>query len=198
VQKSGRESLPYVRSMARKPRLELAGGIFHVTIRGVRSLPIYHGDGDRRIFLWLLAEVVRSHGWACLQFVLMTNHYHLLLQTPRPNLALGMQRLNSQYAQGFDRRHGFQGHVFQRRYVSVHVATDDHLLQAFRYIALNPVKAGLAATPEEWLWSSYGASLGVSRAPRFVRVDWVVGHFSADLQRGRQLLKEFVAAGLEP
>ena len=124
-----RVARPTVGVWPRRPRLELPGGIFHVTIRGVRKLPIFHEDADRRIFLWHVGNVVRSHRWTCLAFVLMTNHYHLLVRTRQPNLASGMQRLNSRYAQGFNGRHGFEGHVFERRYVSVHVETDEHLLQ---------------------------------------------------------------------
>lgn len=181
--------------MARRLRLEVPGGIFHVTIRGVRRLPVFHDDSDRRIFLWLVGRSVRSHQWACFAFVLMTTHYHLLLQTPRPNLASGMQRLNSQYAQGFNRRHGFKGHVFEERYTSVHVQTDSHLLESFRYIVLNPVRAGLCHTAEEWAWSGYRATLGLASPPRFLAADWILGHYSADLQRARQLLRAFVAAG---
>ena len=182
--------------MARRLRLEVPGGIFHVTIRGVRRLPVFHDDSDRRIFLWLVSRVVRSHGWGCLAFVLMTTHYHLLLQTPQPNLASGMQRLNSAYAQGFNRRRGFEGHVFERRYTSAHVESDSHMLEAVRYIALNPVRAGICRKPEAWPWGSYPAALGLAGPPRFLMADWVLGHFSADLERGRELLQEFVSAGL--
>ncbi len=171
--------------------------MFHVTIRGVRQLPIFHGDADRRIFLWLLARMVRSHSWACLAYVLMTTHYHLLLQTAQPTLASGMQRLNSGYAHGFNRRHGFKGHLFEQRYTSVFVEDDDHLLTEFRYIALNPVVAGICDRPESWTWSSYPAALGVQRSPRFLSADWILRHFSADLTRARALARQFVEAGLE-
>lgn len=182
--------------MARPLRLQVAGGIFHVTIRGVRKLPIFHGDDDRRIFLSLVARVATSHAWACLAYVLMTTHYHLLFQTPNPNLASGMQRLNSAYAQGFNRRHALNGHLFERRYTSIFVETDEHLLAEFRYIALNPVTAGICDKPDAWTWSSYPAALGLQRSPRFLTADWILGHFSADLERARTLAREFVEAGL--
>src|SRR6187551_3615046 len=97
--------------MPRAPRLQLAGGIFHVTTRGVRKTLIFHDAYDRRRFLGLLEGVVRKHRWKIHTYCLMGNHYHLLVETPAADLSIGMQRLNSHYAQVFNLRHDFEGHV---------------------------------------------------------------------------------------
>jgi REP element-mobilizing transposase RayT len=83
----------------------------------------------------------------------MTTHYHLLLETPKPNLAVGMKLINSAYAQGFNRRHKRVGALFQGRYHSVVIETERQLLHTALYIAFNPVRAGLCAEPEDWPWS---------------------------------------------
>lgn len=110
--------------MARPPRMQIAGGAYHVTARGVARQALFRDDADRRRFLQLTADAVRRHGWACHGFCLMTTHYHLLLRTPRGDLARGMQRLNSCYAQDFNRRHGETGHRLERRYHSVLITGD--------------------------------------------------------------------------
>jgi putative transposase len=89
----------------------------------------------------------------------MPNHLHLLLETPHPNLGRGMQRLQSSYAQTFNRRHHRVGHLFQGRYGSAHITSDERLWTTAAYVALNPVAAGLCETPEEWPWSSHAATL---------------------------------------
>jgi putative transposase len=141
--------------MPRPPRLQIAGGTFHVTSRGNRRQSIYHDDLDRKLFLLLRDRVVRRCGWRMLAYCLMTNHFHLLITTPRPTLSVGMHRLNGEYAKCFNERHSFDGHLFERRFESRFVETEEHFFEALRYIAYNPVKAGLCAHPREWPWSSF-------------------------------------------
>src|SRR5690242_13743227 len=105
--------------MGRKPRENVANGVYHVFARGNSRAPIYLDDDDRRIYLWMLARVVLRQGWRCLAYCLMTNHVHLLLETPEPNLSHGMQQLHGGYALSFNARHGRIGHVFQGRYGAV-------------------------------------------------------------------------------
>jgi putative transposase len=141
--------------MARPHREQIAGGTFHVTSRGNRRQTIYHDDDDRRQFLVLRDRVVRLCGWRVLAYCLMTNHFHLLIETPAQNLSAGMHRLNSSYAKYFNERHSVDGHLFDRRFGSRLVETEEHLNDALRYIAFNPVEAGLCAHPQEWRWSSF-------------------------------------------
>jgi putative transposase len=136
--------------MSRPLRIEIAGGTYHVTARGNSRLPIYKDATDGRVFLYTLGQVVSRFGWECLAYCLMRNHYHLVVGTPRPNLARGMRQLNGVYVQRFNRRHERGGSLFERRYGAVLIERDSHMLEVFRYVARNPVRAGLCARPESW------------------------------------------------
>jgi putative transposase len=141
--------------MARPLRLQVAGGIYHVTSRGNRRQAIYQDDDDRRQFLALRDRVVRRYGWQIHAYCLMTNHFHLLVETPQPNLSAGMQRLKSEYASYFNSRFALVGHLFQQRFGSSLIEGDEYYEEALRYVAFNPVKAGLCAHPADWPWSSF-------------------------------------------
>ena len=146
--------------MARPLRLEFPGAVYHVTARGDRQEPIFEGDDDRVAFLELLAKEVRQQGWLLYAFCLMGNHYHLLLETPEPNLVRGMRRLNGVYTQAFNHRHDRAGHVLQGRYKAILVDKDSYLLELCRYVVLNPVRAQMVSAVGEWPWSSYLATAG--------------------------------------
>lgn len=124
--------------MARPPRPLLPDGLYHVSARGNERATIYRDAGDRRLFLELLAKGVERYHWRILSYCLMTNHYHLLVQTPLANLSRGMRQLNGVYAQSFNRRHNRVGHLFQGRYQARVVQADAHLLSAMRYIVRTP------------------------------------------------------------
>ena len=142
--------------MPRRSREEAEGAVHHAYARGNGKQRIYLNDRDRVAYLRLLAHAVRKHGWRCLAYSQMENHVHLLIETPRPNLGVGMDSLQGTYAQGFNRRHGRTGHLFQGPYGAVRVRSDAQLWMVLRYIAMNPVEAGLCARPEQWRWSSFG------------------------------------------
>jgi len=137
----------------------IPGGIYHVTSRGNRKEPIFLSDGDRILFLLLVKKVMARRRWLMHGYRLMENHYHLLLETLEPDLSRGMQTINGEYAQWFNRGHGFVGHVFQGRFHAAAVESDWHLLQLTRYLALNPVRAGLCESPMQWLWSSFADTM---------------------------------------
>jgi putative transposase len=122
----------------------------------------------------------------------MSTHYHLVVRTPNPDLALGMQRLNACYGQEFNHRYRLQGHVFFRRYHSVLIEREAHLLELWRYVAMNPVRAGLCTSAEEWPWSSYGAVLGALPSPAFLSAEWVLELFGRDAANARRRLRMFV------
>ncbi|HJQ75288.1 MAG TPA: transposase [Gaiellaceae bacterium] len=163
--------------MARPPRLLIPGAIYHVTVRGNERRPIYRDANDRNWFLEILGEVVEETGWRQLSYCLMGNHFHLLTQTPEPNLAFGMHQLNGRYAQAFNRRHDRVGHLFQGRYGAKLVQDDAHLHATVRYIVRNPVRAGLCQSPRDWPWSSHRSTLGETRPPPFLAVDSLLGYF---------------------
>jgi len=130
--------------MARPLRLEFPGTLYHLTARGNAQQAIFLDAMDREAFLTILAGEIDQHRWRCYAYCLMDNHYHLLIETPEANLVHGMRRLNSRYAQRFNRRHRRVGHLFQGRYKSIVVDRERHLLELTRYIVLNPVRAGIS------------------------------------------------------
>lgn len=159
--------------MARPLRLEFAGALYHLTARGNARAAIFSDDEDRRRFLELLGKEVAQQGWRLYAYCLMDNHYHLLVETPEPNLAAGMRRFNGVYTQTFNRRHGRVGHVFQGRYKSILVDKDSYGLELCRYIVLNPVRARMVKRAEHWIWSSYRATVGQAVPPDWLSVDWI-------------------------
>lgn len=146
----------------------VAGGIYHVTVRGNNRTAIFFDEFDYLDCIRQLAKVIAQCEWLCLAFCLMPNHYHLLVETPQPNLADGMHLLNGRYARRFNARHERAGHLFQGPYRAEPVERDAHLLETCRYIALNPVRAGLVDDVENWPWSSFGGG--------FSFVDWETLH----------------------
>ena len=107
----------------------------------------------------------------------MGNHYHLVIETPDGNLAQGMRQLNGVYTQGFNRAHQHVGHVFQGRYKAILVERDAYLLKLSRYVVLNPVRARMVRTADEWPWSNYRATAGLSPAPNCLNVTWTLAAF---------------------
>ena len=169
--------------MARPPRIQYPGALYHVTSRGNAQQLIFEGRPDYETFLATLELVVARYRWRCHTYCLLGNHYHLLLETPEPNLALGMRQLNGTYAQAFNRPRGRVGHVFQGRYGAVLVESERHLLQLSRYVALNPVRARLCRRPAEWPWSSYRAMIGAAPAPALLRVRLAAQRFRGEAGR---------------
>lgn len=163
--------------MARPPRLQILDGIYHLTARGNERAAIFRDDADRRHFLELVADVRERYHWRIFSYCLMSNHYHLLAQTPEPNLARGMRQLNGVYAQSFNRRHARVGHLLQGRYSARLVQADEHLLASARYIVRNPVRAGLCQHPREWRWSSHRATLGLE-PPWFLEIGAFLAHYA--------------------
>ena len=181
--------------MARPLRLEHAGAVWHATSRGNDRSPIFLDDRDRERFLEVLAKVVDTVRWRLHAFVLMGNHYHLLVETPEPNLSVGMRQVNGLYGQGFNRAHGRTGHLFQGRFKGILVQRDTHLLEVCRYVVLNPVRASLAASAEEWPWSSYPYTVGTKPAPAWLDTSWTLSQFGDSRARARARYRAFVKEG---
>ena len=159
-----------VESIARAPRIEVENGIYHVVARGNERKAIYRDAADRERFLEILRLTAERYCWLALAYCLMGNHYHLLVETPKANLAKGMRQLNGVYAQSFNRRHGRDGHLFQGRYGARLVQADEHLLGAVRYIVRNPLRAGICTRLDDWPWSSHAATIG-KRPPGFLALE---------------------------
>lgn len=143
----------------------------------------------------LLNETSTALRWECLAYCLMTNHYHLVVATPEPSISIGMHRLNGAYARWFNRSHGHQGHLFQARFHSVLVERDSHLLEACRYVVLNPVRAGLVQAPSDWNWSSYRSTVEAGAQPSFLASGALLELFGSDTDSSRRTFERFVQDG---
>ncbi len=170
--------------------------MYRLTARGDRRDAIYHDDEDRRAFLALVGQVCHRFAWRCYAYCLMSNHYHLLVETRDGNLARGMRQLNGVYTQRVNRRHGQTGHVFQGRYGAVLVQKERYLLAVSRYIVLNPVRAGMVANAGAWPWSSYRMVMGRESAPTWVPTDWLLAQFERQRTRARMAYRRFVHGGV--
>ena len=180
--------------MARPLRIEFPGALYHVTSRGNARAPIFIDDVDRRFFLDRLGDVVESHHWICHSYCLMTNHYHVLVETPEANLSRGMRKLNGQYSQRFNRRHERVGHVLQGRFTGLVVERESHLLELARYVVLNPVRAGMVVAAEDYPWSSLRATAGLSAVPSWLTPRELVARFGSR-SRYLEFVREGVGAG---
>jgi len=182
--------------MTRPLRIEIAGGLYHITARGDGREDIYRSDTDRLIWLDLFAEVCSRFNWICHAWCQMTNHYHLVVETADGNLSAGMRQLNGVYTQAFNRRHRSVGHVFQGRYKAILVERDAYLLELVRYVVLNPVRARMVTEPGAWPWSSYRAMIGAIPVPPWLRTDWILGQFASTRRGAVTAYVAFVRAGV--
>ena len=164
--------------MARPLRLELAGGLYHVTSRGDRREDIYTDDEDREKWLEILGDVCSRFNWRCHAYCLMDNHYHIVIETAEANLSKGMRQLNGVYTQYFNNQHNRVGHVYQGRFKGILVERDSYLLELSRYVVLNPIRAHMIKNLNEWKWSSYQAMIGKVPARPWLETDWILGNFA--------------------
>jgi REP element-mobilizing transposase RayT len=180
--------------MARQLRIEFPDAVHHVTSRGNEQREIFRKDDDRRMFLNFLGQAVKRFGWSITAWVLMTNHFHLVVQTPEPNLSKGMQWLNGTYAGWFNRQYKRSGHLFQGRFKSFLIEKETYLREVLRYVVLNPVRAQMAALPEQYEWSSYRATAGLEAAEPWLDIDSIRAIFDPDAEAARLIYRDFVTA----
>jgi putative transposase len=182
--------------MPRPPRIQASGATDHVTANATFGRRLFIANDDRRWFEYRLDDVVRRYDWSCKAHCLLGTHYHLLVTTPEANLAAGMHRLNGMHAQATNDRHEQFGALFRDRYHTQLVEAEAHFLELFRYIALNPVRAGLCKHPAYWRWSSYAAAIGWASPQPFLDLDSVLPLFGRNQAAARSRLQAFVEAGL--
>lgn len=182
--------------MSKRQRDEFPGAINHVTARGNNGRPIFTSNSDRTQFLDILATIAAKRRWICHAYCLMGNHYHLLIQTLEPDLGAGMRHLNGRYAVGFNHRSARKEHLFGERYHPAPIRTDAHLLEAARYILLNPVRAGICGRPGDWRWSSFRATMGETPMPPYLESETLLSFFGNEPKRAREMFRLFIGEGL--
>jgi putative transposase len=178
--------------MGRPLRVFVPNAIYHVASRGSDKRPIFHQDEDRELFLERLEQTMERFRLPCLAYCLMNNHYHLVVMTPDARLSMAMKELNGGYYKRFNEIHGRSAHLFRNRFMAQLIDGDSYLLTACRYVAHNPVRAGLCRAPSEWSWSSYASTVGIGQARRFLderRLGELVGGGDGWRDRYRQFVE---------
>jgi REP element-mobilizing transposase RayT len=164
--------------MCRPLRLEFACALHHITPRGNGRNLIYLQDDDFELFLQVLANVCERYSLVVYAYCLMSNHYHLLVETPDANLSQGMRQLKGVFTQSRNRKHHRVEHLFQGRYKAILVDKDVYLLELCRYIVLNSVRANMVSSPEEWPWSNWHCMLGNVESPVWLSTDTLLVQFA--------------------
>ena len=183
--------------MARPLRIQYPDAVYHVTARGNERKAIVQDDEDRQRFIQTVADMVEQYQILCHAWVLMDNHYHLLIETPQANLSRAIRHLNGVYTQAYNRRHHRVGHLFQGRFTSILIEKETYLLELCRYVVLNPVRAGMVQHPKAWAWSSYRATAGEQTAPEWLTVDWLLGQLGKRRSRAQSSYRQFVSEGIK-
>jgi putative transposase len=181
--------------MGRPLRIEYPGALYHVTSRGNEKKKIFRDEADQVRFLKILGDYHDRYGILIHAYVLMDNHYHLILELPRGNLLKVMHGLNSAYTGYFNRRYGRSGHLFQGRYKAIVVDKENYLLQLSRYVHLNPVRAGMVKRPEQYPWSSYRGYIGNTEENGWVESAWVLSQFGGNLIKAKHQYRKYTEEG---
>jgi REP element-mobilizing transposase RayT len=182
--------------MGRPLRVEYTGALYHITSRGNERKKIFLDDGDRKKFLAILEDYHNRYGILIHSYVLMDNHYHLILETPKGNLLKVMHGLNGGYTGYFNRKYGRSGHLFQGRYKGIIIDKDSYLIPLSRYVHLNPVRARVAERPEHYRWSSYSGYIGRSKEYNWVEYSWVLSQFGSRRLGARRKYREYTEQAL--
>ena len=196
----------YSDGMARPLRIEYPGAWYHITCRGNEKKEIFSNDHDRIKFLEILATDIKLYGIEVHAYILMDNHFHLLLMTSEANLKNFMQRFNTTYTVYYNRRRQRSGHLYQGRYKAILIDADGYLLELSRYLHLNPVRvkkySQLTVKEKQKIiytypWSSYGGYIHLRNRQPFVNYSKVLAMLGRrDDREGRKRYEEFVMAGI--
>lgn len=182
--------------MARPLRIEYEGAFYHVTSRGNEQKKIFYSKSDYEKFKHYLKEAKDKYGYLLHCFALMTNHYHLLIETPEPNLSKVMHYINSSYTKYINIKRKRSGHLFQGRYKAILIGRDDYLLELSRYVHLNPVRAKVVERPEDYPHSSYSNYITGVRED-IVYCDLILGMMSRHKWVAIKRYRNFVEKAIE-
>ncbi len=178
--------------MARPLRVQFPGACYHVTSRGNERKSIYKSIKDREQFLSYLESAHERYGAIIHIYCLMTNHYHLVLETPRSNLSQILHHINGAYTTYFNVKRKRTGHLFQGRYKAILIEKDAYFQELSRYIHLNPIRAAVVERPSEYPWSSYPSYIGIRKYPEWLTTDTILGYFGEDRVRAMKDYRKFV------
>jgi putative transposase len=178
--------------MARPLRIEYPGAYYHVTSRGNEQKDIFKSQRDREKFLEYLASATERYKAVIHAYCLMSNHFHLLLETPEANLGQIMRHINGAYTTYFNIKRKRAGHLFQGRYKAILIEADEYLTELSRYIHLNPVRVGIVEKPEQYQWSSYRSYAGHSNPPEWLRTGFILGCFASNFADAQGIYRTFV------
>ncbi len=178
--------------MARPLRIEYPGAFYHVTSRGNEQKDVFKSQRDREKFLEYLESATVRYGAVVHAYCLMSNHYHLLLQTPAGNLSQIMRHINGAYTTYFNIKRKRSGHLFQGRYKAILVEFDEYAMELTRYIHLNPVRVGMVARPEEYRWSSYKNYIGQAASPTWLKIETALDYFGKKKKEAMNKYRSFV------
>ena len=182
--------------MGRQLRIEYPNAHYHVTARGNERKEIFKSDRDRQKFMGYLESAVTRYSAVIHAWCLMSNHYHLLVETPEGNLSQVMQHINGAYTNYFNVKRKRSGHLFQGRYKAIVVDADNYALELTRYIHLNPVRVGLVDDPGRYRWSSFQEYTGKRLPATWLKRDFVLGFFADDRADGSEEYRLFVEEAL--
>ncbi len=178
--------------MGRPLRIEYPGAFYHVTSRGNERRAIFLSQKNYKRMIGYLESATERYGAQIHCCCLMSNHYHLLLETPRGNLRQILHHLNTGYTNYFNAKTGRVGHLFQGRYRAILVDKDHYPLELSRYIHLNPVRAHMVEDPLLYPWSSYADYVGERKGRDWVKTEWIFGQISKNEKRARKGYRKFV------
>jgi REP element-mobilizing transposase RayT len=182
--------------MVRPLRIQFPGALYHVTARGNERKDVFLDDKDRWTFIRLLHELNAEYSVTFHAWVLMDNHYHLLLETQEANLSSALRHLNGVYTQRFNKRYERVGHLFQGRYKAFLVDKDHYYKEVCRYVVLNPVRANMVKDPRDWKWSSYRTTAGFDSAEKGFETGWLLKQFGGRPTTARKMYRKFVLEGV--
>lgn len=182
--------------MARPLRIEFPEAIYHITARGNERKSIFLDDKDYVKFLVYLSDSVKVFRLKIFGYVLMPNHYHLVLQTVDANLSRVMHQLNTAYTVYFNRKYSRVGHLFQGRYKALLIQKNPYLLEVSRYVHLNAVRARLINDPYQYRWCSYQYYVGRGKIPEWLDTNFIIEMLSKNTKKQKHIYKEFVEGGI--
>ena len=178
--------------MARQLRIEYPDAYYHVTARGNERKEIFKSEKDREKFLSYLESAVNRYGAVIHVWCLMSNHYHLLVETPSGNLSQIMQHINGAYTNYFNTKRKRSGHLFQGRYKGILVEADEYALELSRYIHLNPVRIGVVNEPGDYRWSSFQEYTGKRKMADWLSTEFILGYFDKSQPAAQKKYQQFV------